>query len=671
MTARRRPGAHNKQTVRTRFARGARVIAVVSVACIAVTLSVFRTATTAHADGRQLTVTPATELGNQVVLVHWSGFTPGIGVIVQQCKAGPVSLADCETALPFPNSEGGNEVIDAPTQDDGTGEAFIETRPVAQLPSLGCSAEVPCSLIAYENDGSVIPHDGLPLTVAIAPIAFAKSAADCPAVTSFDIRAEGEASSSQAFYRWIAGLCTADPRLIVDYTETSSVSGREDFLAGQVDVGVTSTPATPSELAAPGPAFTYAPVDLTAVTVVYNMSDLVTGRRITDLTLSPRLLTRLITDTQLLDFFNDPEFRALNPGHNWPDLGLTVPLIRAERNADTYIATSWMASNQDARQFLADTDPYGVSIQPAYKDYAYPTDVFEDVDSNTAYVPRQGENEVGQRVFYGVTPTGGDALPTVDYGFMGIVDLPTAQRYNLPVAKLVNASGNAVAPDEASILAGYAAMKTAPDGITKFPDFATTVANAYPLVKVDYAMVPTDAPATLASNLKRFLTFASTTGQESVPPGFVKMPDDLVAQTTAAADAIKGPTTTTTTPTPTPATTPTTVAPIDGVAPIGGSDFGSASSDQTTTPPDTVAPSGTKPTKRAATGKPKTLAQSKPVVNVADAAERFGLPVLVGLALLAGLYPLTRTTAPLVGRGLRSFRKRWSRVPPTTVEPSS
>jgi hypothetical protein len=329
-----------------------------------------------------------------------------------------------------------------------------------------------------------------------------------------------------------------------------------------------------------------------------------------------------------------------------------------------------MGSDQDARQFLADTDPFGVSIQPAYKDYAYPTDVFENVDSNTAYVPRQGENEVGQRVFYGVTPTGGSALPTVNYGFMGIVDLPTAHRFNLPVAKLVNATGRAVAPDEASILAGYAAMKTAPDGITKFPDFATTAADAYPLVKVDYAMVPTGAPSTLASNLKSFLTYAATTGQESVPPGFVKMPDDLVAQTTAAADAIKAPTPTTTTPTTTPTTAPTTVAPVDGVAPTAGSDFGPASGDQTSTPADTAAPLGTNPTKRIATGKPKTLERSKPVVNVADAAERFGLPILVGLALLAGLYPLTRTTAPLVGRGLRSLRKRWPRVPTATVEQS-
>ena len=249
MTARRQPGSHNKQAMRTRLARDARVVAVLSVACLAVTLSVFRSPTTARADGRALTVTPATEFGNQVVFVHWSGFSPAFGVIVQQCKADPSSLADCDTALPFPNSENGNEVIDAPTQPDGTGDAFIEVRPVAQLPALGCSAESPCSLIAYEDNGSIIPPNGLPAHRRRRADRVRQDRGRLPGRHDFDLRAEGEASSSQAFYRWIAGLCTADPSLIVDYTETSSVAGREDFLANQVDVGVTSTAATESELA--------------------------------------------------------------------------------------------------------------------------------------------------------------------------------------------------------------------------------------------------------------------------------------------------------------------------------------------------------------------------------------------------------------------------------------
>jgi len=79
--------------------RAARAIAVSTLALVAVALSgVFTTAAAPAATGRTLSVAPATDLGNQVVLAHWEGFNPRNGVIVQQCHANPVTLADCETA---------------------------------------------------------------------------------------------------------------------------------------------------------------------------------------------------------------------------------------------------------------------------------------------------------------------------------------------------------------------------------------------------------------------------------------------------------------------------------------------------------------------------------------------------------------------------------------------
>ena len=49
------------------------------------------------------------------------------------------------------------------------------------------------------------------------------------------------------------------------------------------------------------------------------------------------------------------------------------------------------------------------------------------------------------------------------------------------MAKIVNAAGQAVAPDSRAITAGYTAMKTNPDGITKYPDFTSTNPAIYPL----------------------------------------------------------------------------------------------------------------------------------------------------------------------------------------------
>src|SRR4051812_33248793 len=73
----------------------------------------------AHADsGRSLTVSPATGLGNQVVLAEWTGFKPTSrlgtnSVTIVQCKNHAVrinkdrlatTVDDCLTLTPYPNN---------------------------------------------------------------------------------------------------------------------------------------------------------------------------------------------------------------------------------------------------------------------------------------------------------------------------------------------------------------------------------------------------------------------------------------------------------------------------------------------------------------------------------------------------------------------------------------
>ena len=682
---------HRDHVARKRRSRAARAAAVLLVGATIAVLSSFGSTTARAAGTRTLTATPATGLGNQVAFVQWSGFTPTVGfsntVTLLQCKGdpkvvdadrNPTTVDDCLTATPFPNA--GNKVASAVTQADGTGSAYVEILPAAQQPLLNCSATNPCTLLAYENDGTPPPVDALPATAVTAKIEFARSIDDCPPVTQFDVRAEGEASASALIYNWAANLCTADPKLILDYTEISSVAGRQDFLNKLVDVGVTSMPPTDAELAAsPGhPSYTFAPVDLTAVVVAYNMTDPKTGKRITDLTLSPRLLARVLTDTELqgpqtdpTTFWADPELNKLNPAHHWPDQSLSQPLLRAERNADTYLATDWIAHSADAENFLAGDghDPFGIAVNDAYKNVQYPTDIFQSLATQDGgYLPLQGERPVARKTFYGVKPAEVTPLDPKHVGFIGVVDLATAQRYRLPVAKLVNAAGKAVAPDAAGLAAGYAAMKTNPDGITKYPDLSSTNAEAYPLVKVDYAMVPTEvATTTLQSNLRRFLTYVGGAGQAALPTGYSPLPADLVAQDAAAATKITvakapppppPPTTTTTTTTPTtttPTTTITTSPPVGDLGSLSGNGSSTAGSGAGST-----TPAATTPPTTVASPKPKStkLAHAKPVVDIANAGERFGLPALVLLALLAALYPLTRRAHPVARKSFAFVRAR-------------
>jgi ABC-type phosphate transport system substrate-binding protein len=617
-------------------------------------------APSAGAVTRTLTVTPGTGLTDQVVHVSWTGFTPttstGLNqVIVVQCKGNPRSLDDCYTAFPFPNSANGNEVVNGVTQPNGAGSVAIEIRPTAQLPDLGCNQANPCTILAYENQ--VVAPGTLPTLSAMAPIAFAKSTADCPPVTRFDVRAEGEASASPVFYSWAARRCTGTDFRGIDYTETSSDAGRGDFLQKEVDVGVTSVAATDAELkAAPGyPAFAYAPVDMTAVAVVFNMHDAVTNQPITSLTLSPRLLARLISDTSMSTFFQDPEFLRLNPGHAWPYNGASPPLLRAEHNADTWFTTGWIASNANAEAFLHGTDPDGIDVNPSFKDVAYPTSIFENRALDDSYLPREGEYQVVTHVFYGARPADTSPLDPASTGFIGIVDLPAADRFDLPTAKLVNATGAAVAPTTASITAGYHAMVAGPDG-TLVPNFASTDPTAYPLVKVDYAMVPKQTDAAHQKAMRDLLTWGTTTGQEALPPGYLPLSTPLVDQAKQAAADISAPASPTPTTRPAPTTTtPSEIAPLPADACCSGS---AISSGATTPVTGTGAPAAAKakPDRLALAKSSASTAVSQPS-SIGPAAARLALPIMLGVALIAALAGTRRRLWLRVRRPLRAFAR--------------
>lgn len=524
---------------RKRFARVLATIVGVAMLMAATGLAIAPPATSQV--GRTATVSPDGGLANDVVTVRWEGFRPttGLGlysVIVLQCRANPTSLDDCFTDAPFPQLGEGSRQL-ASTGPDGRGSTPFEVRPAANLPSLGCSETNPCSILVFENDGVPPPDGALHPTSVVVPIAFARSQADCPPVRDFDVRIDGAASAAPMFYRWAAQLCTASSPLVVDYTETSSTTGRENFLAGLVDVGITSQAASAQEVDAHPERgeFSYAPVGLTALTVATNMRNPLTGEQLSNIVISPRLVTRLVTDSSISSFLTDPELRQLNPGVLFPTLSTSAPLLRAERNAATRLVTSWMASDPASMRFVAGEDPFRVPVNSAYRNYPYPRDLFENVSQSSQFVPRTGQRAVALRMFYGVRPAGENQENTTETAFFGIMDLPTAERFGLATARIVNAAGVPVAPTPESILAGYAAMTTDGNGVMS-PDFTSPDPGAYPLVKVDYAMVPAasvtpERSAAIASLLR----YGIGPGQDSLPQGYLPLPDDLVARAEAVA----------------------------------------------------------------------------------------------------------------------------------------
>ena len=112
-------------------------------------------------------------------------------------------------------------------------------------------------------------------------------------------------------------------------------------------------------------------------------------------------------------------------------------------------------------------------------------------NSNGVYFPRIGEEGIAQRLFADTKPA--DSVPTdpLDAGEIGILDLPTAERFKLPIAKLTNGVGQPVVALER--VEPHRRLQrhedVSPAGFHSMPAVVTGP-NAYPLTKVDQAMVP-------------------------------------------------------------------------------------------------------------------------------------------------------------------------------------
>jgi len=593
--------------------------------------------------GRSATVAPGVNLSNEVINISWSGFRPTTQqniytVIIMQCKANPVSLADCFTAEPFPDLANGNRLLDS-TAADGTGSAQFEVRPASNLPQLACSATNPCSILVYENDALPIQPGGLPAARVVIPITFAPSQADCPTITDFDVRVDGSATSASLFYSWAARICQGDSSVVLDYTETSSTTGRENFLAGLIDFGVTALPATEEELShhPDHREYSYAPVAASAVVVAYNLTDPFTGLRIENLVVSPRIVARLVTNTSVETLVRDRELLNINPTVRFPTNGINPILVRAERNAATTILTSWMSADPEAQKFLADTDTWRVRLNASYVGYTYPRDAFELVDNDPRYLPRQGQKSIATRLFYGVSPNGTQAEPTSARGVIGIVDLPTAKKFGLQVAGLLKPDGSVVQVTDDSILRGIADAELSAAG-TLVADPTPEDPLAYPMIKVDYAMVPkTFDTAEKIADVRRVLSYAVGDGQSILPSGYVTLPDAMRAQTRKIVEAIGVPVVATTTIARQAVTVPTTRPRI-------------------TVPQTTVAPttSSTTTSTTTTTTEPAPITVPQPQLSDDFSGDRSSSGLLLGLGGLSGAFILG--TAPW--RKLGSRRKK-------------
>lgn len=295
-----------------------------------------------------------------------------------------------------------------------------------------------------------------------------------------------------------------------------------------------------------------------------------------------------------IDIFHDPEFQQLNPEyttasflpsnpqHVLPDF---MPTVLAGNSDMTFELTRWIESDPEARAFLAgQPDQWGMRVNDNYRGIDFPISEFLPRDPGWNNFPNPGESiqltwnplsgleNVVQR-FAGNTSTSLNqngpkcSLPSWNGGpctggtwnypldapqnigqraLFAVVDQGSAASFRFPVAKIVNAAGNAVAPTTTSMSAALNDMATNPDKITQFANDTSTDPAQYPLTTVDYAMVPTcGLPQAKVTAISQFLNNVSTTAQDfGTSPGdlpfggYLALTNQQKAQTQAAATKV-------------------------------------------------------------------------------------------------------------------------------------
>jgi hypothetical protein len=286
----------------------------------------------------------------------------------------PLIAAQCEKAGHF-----------APGQVNGGGE----------LPDLAVSGSMWWAASNWRNRITV-------------PLTFTQSATACDIVTNqSSLYIYGAESLVQATQQWSPHFCLDKSLFTLRHVQTSEPQAKNLLAINNIESAVQGMPpSTPF----PQPVV-QAPAALSGWAIAYSV-DGKDGTPVQNLKLNARLIAKLLSESYrscstCLDFTsrdaryngfaalaenptdisNDPEFQALNP--NLPlaayhEAASTLEVMSSDSDTMTAL-TSYINSDPEARAWLNGTpDPWGMLVNPAYKNIALPVSSWPLLDTNLA-----------------------------------------------------------------------------------------------------------------------------------------------------------------------------------------------------------------------------------------------------------------------------------------------
>jgi len=286
----------------------------------------------------------------------------------------------------------------------------------------------------------------------------------------------GSSWSSNAVDQWRRNVEQYGMR--INYANTGSSDGRNQFKAGTVDFAITEIPYglkdggvvdTP-----PSRGYVYMPIVAGGTAFMYNLT--VGGQKVTNLRLSGDVITGIFTGT--ITSWDDPAIAADNPSLTLPKRRI-VPVVRSDGSGSTAQLTTWMAQRHQKAwdaycQAAGRSTPCGVTSN-------YPT------------IP--GKGFVAQPNSQGVS---GYVAQRGNEGTITYVEYSYALKTGYPVAKVLNDAGYYVEPTASNVAVGLLGATINTDkGSAQYLTqnltgvYGNTDKRAYPLSSYSYIVVPT------------------------------------------------------------------------------------------------------------------------------------------------------------------------------------
>ncbi|NTW42358.1 MAG: hypothetical protein HGA44_21205, partial [Cellulomonadaceae bacterium] len=305
------------------------------------------------------------------------------------------------------------------TRADGKGEASFEVRTAVENESLGCSEDVPCSIVVIpimgiscadadaacnklgrypagstnkmngEVDYAVSPYfwwsESNWRNRFSVPLDFAPAADVCDVQDSrAPVAMYGSELLNQASLQWAPAYCLRADRFKFQHNRYAEPISLRLLETGEAVASFVSEPATTSAV-----PLGYAPVAVSGFAVAY-VSDLPDNAgELTTMRLTPRLIAKLLTQSYPASSVGtgraglehnpwslnvDPEFLELNPEVN----GISVESLGTVLSLSTFsdvltAVTQYIAADPEAMAFLAgEPDRWGMVINPSYLNVEVP-----------------------------------------------------------------------------------------------------------------------------------------------------------------------------------------------------------------------------------------------------------------------------------------------------------